>query len=57
MKNILNKEKPSYYSILPAKVRYDENLTSMEKLLYSEITSLCDRTGACWAANSYFAIK
>lgn len=40
---------------MPANVRYDENLTSMEKLLYSEITSLCDMTGACWANNSYFA--
>jgi hypothetical protein len=47
--------RPSYYSILPANVRYDENLTSLEKLLYSEITSLCDKTGSCWARNEYFA--
>lgn len=48
-------EKPGYYSILPASIRYDEELTSLEKLLYSEITSLCDKSGSCWAKNKYFA--
>ena len=48
-------EKPGYYSILPATVRYDEKLTSLEKLLYGEITALCDKTGSCWAGNDYFA--
>lgn len=55
MENIINNAKPNYYSIMPASVRYSASLTSTEKLLYSEITSLCDMTGACWAANSYFA--
>ena len=48
-------EKPNYYSILPAEVRYDKRLTANEKLLYSEITSLTSKTGECWASNEYFA--
>ena len=48
-------EKPSYYSILPANVRYDNNLKANEKLLYSEITSLCNKSGICFATNKYFA--
>ena len=48
-------EQPNYYSILPADVRYNENLTANEKILYSEITSLTYATGECWAGNEYFA--
>lgn len=48
-------EKPNYYSILPAEVRYNENLTANEKLLYSEITALTGKTGECWATNEYFS--
>ena len=48
-------EKPSYYSILPANVRYDNNLKANEKLLYSEITSLCNKSGVCFASNKYFS--
>lgn len=48
-------EKPNYYAIIPAEVRYDPNLTSTEKLLYGEITSLTQKTGECWATNKYFA--
>lgn len=48
-------EKPGYYAIIPASVRYDEELKANEKLLYGEITSLCNRDGHCWASNSYFA--
>jgi hypothetical protein len=29
-------EKLNYFAIMPAKVRYDENLKPMEKLIYSE---------------------
>ena len=47
--------KPSYYSILPAEVRYDTNLTANAKLLYSEITALTNATGYCYATNGYFA--
>lgn len=48
-------ERPNYYSILPADVRYNKNLTANEKLLYSEITALTVATGECWASNEYFA--
>jgi hypothetical protein len=48
-------ENPSYFSILTAEVRYDERLSSLQKLLFSEITALSNKTGECWASNSYFA--
>ena len=48
-------DKPNYYSILPANVRYDKRLKPNEKLLYSEITALANTTGECWANNNYFA--
>lgn len=51
----LDTERPSYYSVLPAEVRYNPNLTADEKLLFSEITCLCNTSGFCWASNSYFA--
>ena len=47
-------EKPSYWAVLPAAVRYDPTITAGARLLYAEISSLTDARGYCWASNSYF---
>lgn len=46
---------PSYYSVIPASVRYDKSLSPRAILLYGEITCLANKDGFCWATNSYFA--
>lgn len=47
--------KPSYYTVMPAVVRYDDRLKANEKILYSEIVTLASKNGYCYANNRYFA--
>ena len=47
-------QKPNYWAVLPAAVRYDPELPDKAKLLYAEISSLTGQRGHCYASNEYF---
>ena len=51
----MDNERPGYYAIIPADVRYDDRIPANAKLLYGEISSLIGAAGFCYASNQYFA--
>lgn len=46
-------ERPTFYAVIPAFVRYAD-ISANAKLMYGEITALCEKEGFCWASNGYF---
>ena len=46
--------KPAFWAVLPAAVRYNDELPPNAKLLYAEISALTDQRGYCYASNEYF---
>lgn len=48
-------ENPNYFAIIPASVRYDSSVSPSSKLLYAEISSLCNSRGFCFATDDYFS--
>ena len=45
----------TYYTILPAEIRLDKRLLPFERILFSDILTLANKNGYCFASNSYFA--
>lgn len=45
---------PAFWAVIPASVRYSQELPAGAKLLYAEITSLVKEKGYCYASNAYF---
>ena len=48
-------ERPGFYAVIPADIRYDDSIPANAKLLYGEISALIGGEGFCYATNQYFA--
>lgn len=51
----MDEARPGYYAIIPADVRYDDQIPPNAKLLYGEISALIGAEGYCYASNQYFS--
>lgn len=43
------------FAIIPLTVLHDQRLPASAKLLFGELSNLCQQTGYCWASNAYLA--
>jgi len=53
--NAEGKERPSYYTVILATVRYDARLTFFERVLYSDLLAMSCQNGFAFPSNSYLA--
>ena len=50
-----NNLQQSYFTVIPATVRKDDELSTNAKILYGDIVALANVNGYCYASNQYFA--
>lgn len=45
------KRQANYFAVIPSKVRYNKNLTTRAKIIFCELTALCDEQGQVFESN------